>query len=364
MGARPPTAHWRIAVGSYTESYGSFRAQGIGITLIGLSGSGAFHHTDSISLPNPSYLSHSAFHGLLYATAETQDFRAGLVALDCRQIDAPLSVSATLNIEGRLPCHLDIHPQGQWIACACYDTGNVIVTRLSDKGGFGQKPGGGIHMSGRGPHLTRQTKSHPHGTYFTPDGNWLIVPNLGTDELAAWPFESRTGVTGTPLIWRAPPASGPRTIAFSRSGQTIVMVSELTSEVSCLQLQDDGITERSRLSSRDPVNAPGYVENTAAGLRMHPDGVHFGVSNRGDDTISIYRLNSRDCTIERRQTIHSGGKKPRDFGFSPCGRWLVTANQDSDNCVLFEIKFPEFRAVPRNQEIFVGSPSCVCFLPN
>ncbi len=362
LSALPPNHSCRFAVGSYTESYGNFRARGHGISEFDLSGEGALQHIGAAVLPNPSYLRYSAVHRRVYATIETADFRASLVSLELPQSGTRLRVSARIPIKGRLPCHIDLHPSGRWIVCACYDTGNVLVKGLSGSGDFDTDSGSEVLRFGSGPHPVRQTRSHPHGALFSPDGRWLLVPDLGTDELAVYPFDHQTGDCGTPLTWRAPSGSGPRTLAFSNCGQAVVLVSELSSEVSTLRWRDGTIRHHARLSSRDPVMASTKTDNTASGLRMHPDGVHFAVTNRGDDSISIFRMDSRDGSFVRCLTFPSGGTKPRDSGFSPCGRWLISANQDSDNCILFKVSLRPVLAVRRIAGIAVRSPSNICFL--
>ncbi|MYA87561.1 MAG: lactonase family protein [Boseongicola sp. SB0662_bin_57] len=360
--ALPPVLSFRFAVGSYTESYGDFRARGNGISEIGLSGEGALRHINSATLLNPSYLRHSAAHRRVYATIEAADRRAALVALELSRSGTRLRVSARIPVEGRLPCHVDLHPSGRWIACACYDSGNVLVKGISDSGDFDPDSGSEILRSGSGPHPVRQTGSHPHAALFSPDGRRLLVPDLGTDELAVYPFDHQTGACGMPVTWRAPSGSGPRTLAFSNCGQAVVLVSELSSEVSILQWRDGAIRHRARLSSRDPVMASSKTGNTASGLSMHPDGVHFAVTNRGDDSISVFRTDPRDGSLTRCLTIPSGGTKPRDCRFSPCGRWLISANQDSDSCILFEVGFRPLPVVRRIAGIAVRSPSSICFL--
>ncbi len=362
MTVLPPDQTYRLAVGSYTESYGEFRARGIGISLIDLSGEDALQHIGSTFLPNPSYLRYSEIHDRIYAALETPDSRAALVSLELSQPGTRLRVSGRIPVVGRLPCHIDLHPSGHWIACACYDSGNVLVKGLSDHGDFDPKLEADILRTGSGPHPVRQTRPHPHGAYFSPDGRWLLVPDLGTDELVAYPFDHQTGACGVPLTWQAPPGAGPRTLAFSSRGHTIVLVNELSSEVSSLQWRDGVIRHLARLSSRDPAEASAKTGNTASGVRMHPDGIHFAVTNRGDDSISIFRMDSRDGSLARRLTFPSGGTKPRDCGFSPCGRWLISANQDSDNCVLFEVSFQPVPVVRRIARVAVRSPSSICFL--
>ena len=360
--SRPPGLPYLIAVGSYTESYGDFRAQGDGITVVRFSAAGKFEFADSACLPNPSYLAHSTAHDRLFATVETLDNRAAIVAIETPRQGHRMNIAGDVRITGRLPCHIDLHPMGTWIACACYDTGDVIVRGISPTGKIEPGTGDRVLRKGSGPHPVRQTKAHPHGAVFSPDGCWLLVPDLGADEVAAYLFDASAGMLGRALTWRAPPGSGPRTLAFSRYRHHIILVSELSSEVSLLEWNDGAIKECDRMSSRDPAELSKRTDNTASGLGLHPDGIHFGVTNRGDDSISIFRMHARDGSLERCLTFSSGGKKPRDFGFSPCGRWLLAANQDSDSCVLFEIRLLSVPIVRMMAKVVVRSPSSVCFL--
>ena len=351
-----------FAVGSYTESYGTFRARGNGVSVICLSGDGGLNCTDSLSLPNPSYLVRSSCQNVLYTTIETLDSRAALVTLEVIPRDGRLRIAGRSHIGGRLPCHLGLHPDGRWISCACYASGRVIVRQISRRGTIETDSGDQVERFGSGPDPLRQDRSHPHATVFSPDGRWLVVPDLGTDEVAAYPFDATVGNLAEPALWRAPSGSGPRTLVFSDCGGFIVLTSELSSEVSLLRWQRGSIREVCRMSSRDPSNSSMSSDNTAAGLRWHPDGIHFGISNRGDNSISIFCVDKSNATLRHRMTIPSGGRKPRDLQFSPCGRWLISANQDSDSCILFEINLasePSAREVAR---LAVRSPSCICFL--
>ena len=230
-----------FAVGSYTESYGEFRARGIGVSVIRLSGDGGLRYLKSLALPNPSYLVRSSSRNVLYTTIETLDSRAALVTLETLPGDNRLRVAGRTEIRGRLPCHVGLHPGGGWIACACYDSGHVIVRRISGRGTIEAGSGDQVDRSGCGPHPVRQTRSHPHGTVFSPDGRWLVVPDLGTDEVAAYPFDASVGRLAKPKVWRAPGGSGPRTLVFSDCGGYILLTSELSSEVSLLRWQGGAI---------------------------------------------------------------------------------------------------------------------------
>jgi 6-phosphogluconolactonase len=59
--------------------------------------------------------------------------------------------------------------------------------------------------------------------------------------------------------------------------------------------------------------------------------------------------------------VSSGGACPRNFALSPDGRWLIAANQDSNNLAVFA-RDEETGGLKRtDQTIEVDSPVCVIF---
>ena len=53
---------------------------------------------------------------------------------------------------------------------------------------------------------------------------------------------------------------------------------------------------------------------------------------------------------------------PRNFNLDPSGRWLLAANQDSGNVVVFKVDEQTGRLAATGSEIKVGSPVCVRFV--
>ena len=85
----------------------------------------------------------------------------------------------------------------------------------------------------------------------------------------------------------------------------------------------------------------------------------FGVSNRGDNTVSFFHFDPNDGRVEAWCDVPSGGSKPRDFEFSRCGRWLLITNQDSDLVSVTSIETISERRLDGAFRINVCSPSCI-----
>ena len=90
---------------------------------------------------------------------------------------------------------------------------------------------------------------------------------------------------------------------------------------------------------------------------MHPSGGVVGVTNRGAHCVSLFNLDQSTGRLSFWQAVPSGGVKPRDFAFSPCGRWMLVTNQDSDSLVLYALDLETARLEDTGQRLQVRSPS-------
>ena len=102
----------------------------------------------------------------------------------------------------------------------------------------------------------------------------------------------------------------------------------------------------------------------AAALHLSPDGKFLYASNRANaNDLAIYSVDAQAGTLTPVGHQNSSGIKPRDFCIDPTGKFLVVANQDSDNLVIFK-RDPETGALtPAGKSVEVGSPVCVEMVP-
>ena len=95
---------------------------------------------------------------------------------------------------------------------------------------------------------------------------------------------------------------------------------------------------KGRLFERQIVETlpQGASQSAIAGIQISPAGDRLYVSNRGHDSISIFHIeeNGRLMLIAIRPC---GGKCPRNIAISPSGRFLLVANQESDEVVVLPV---------------------------
>ncbi len=334
-----------LLVGSYTDP----PATGSGVSVL------EFNPADGRLTPqaalggmiNPSWL--HPVGNRLYAACEAASGRAGLATIE---LEPHPRIRHIEPVDGDLPCHLA--STQRWIAAACYGSGNVVIHAI-DAAGDARLQAAAFQHRGSGPHPTRQAGPHAHAACFSPDRRWLLVPDLGSDRIWCHRFDDATGQLGPdPLHWQAPPGSGPRHVGFSADGRSAVLLTELSRSVISLSW-NDGV-----LHTVDSIDLDG--PGTAAALRWHPTGTMLAVSIRTSDAIALLDFDPATGKLALLHQAPCGGAKPRDCTFSPCGNWLLTANQDGNTIAVLALDAQRRRLVDTGLRHATGAPASLQFI--
>lgn len=197
--------------------------------------------------------------------------------------------------------------------------------------------GGGVSVLRRGGDsvvASQVAGQHPHAIVCSPDNRHVLVPCLGSDYLAVFRFDAKSGALEPAGTAAAPLGTGPRHLTFDAGGQIVYVTFEHTSEVGVYGWDAAaGTLQLLRLVSTLgplPLRAP----NTASHLEVHPSGRALYVSNRGDDSVAIFAVDGKGG-IELTQRVATG-KKPRHFSVNRRGDRLVVGNLDASSILTFE----------------------------
>src|SRR5699024_11385455 len=86
--------------------------------------------------------------------------------------DCALRRTSSVSSGGAGPCHLLVHPQGQWLYVANYIDGSLGAIELTEAGDLGDEVLRYAHR-GAGPVAGRQDGPHAHFCMISPGGDWL-----------------------------------------------------------------------------------------------------------------------------------------------------------------------------------------------
>ncbi len=243
-----------------------------------------------------------------------------------------LEFISKVDMPGGLMCHLRLWPGGRFISATNYLTGSLVVCPVGSDGVV-EAPTATVQYSGKGVDPVRQDGPHTHSTIFDPSGKWLLAAELGLDRIIVYSVDTSSGeIAENPAMpyVQAPDGSGPRHFAFHPNGHTLYVSAELSNQVLVYNFDSgDGTLTLTDVLSTLPEKFAG--KNLAADIHCSDDGSFVYVSNRGHDSIAVFRTSS-DGSIRPLGHCPSYGRSPRSFTIAP-HQIIIISNQDSGNIV-------------------------------
>jgi 6-phosphogluconolactonase len=286
---------------------------------------------------NPSFLAVHPNGRWLYAVGETSqqhDGAAGSVwALRFEQTPWSIQTVHQRPSGGTWPCHLRLDAAGQWLLVSNYGSGSVAVLPVLADGSLGEVTDL-VQHHGSSAHPQRQDGPHAHSATLAPGDRFAIIADLGMDQLLVYSFDSVAGRLGEHGHTSARPGAGPRHSVFHPSGQYLYVANELDSTVTMYAYD----AARGALHERQTIDSvpPGAPENAVADIHIAPSGRRLYVSNRGHNSLAVF-----DVDTQGRLTLVAfracEGNWPRNFALAPGGRFVLVANQYSDELVVLPL---------------------------
>jgi 6-phosphogluconolactonase len=106
----------------------------------------------------------------------------------------------------------------------------------------------------------------------------------------------------------------------------------------------------------------GYSEPSwCADIHVHPSGKFVYASNRGHNSIAIFKVDEKTGTLSFIKAESTKGDFPRSFAIDPSGNHLWVANQNSDSIFVFKIN-AQTGALTEVGDIDIPTPVCLKFL--
>jgi 6-phosphogluconolactonase len=330
------------------------------------SANGSAKEVSHIKSSNPSFLAVSPNKKYVYAVNENADStgRGGSVtSFSFNKKNGVLTQLSRQSSEGNHPCYVSVDKTGRWVIAGNYSSGNFSVLPVLKNGMLG-KASTVIQHAGSGPDTGRQKSPHVHAVYLKNGGSELYVPDLGIDKVMTYQLNTKTGtVVPSKLKYvQTDPGSGPRHIDFHPNGQYAYLMQELTATVSVYKSFANGDLQFIQRISSLPLTYKGPM--SAADIHVSPDGKFLYCSNRDvSHTIAIYSINQLTgmITLVGHQSVM--GEKPRNFNFDPSGTFLLVANQNTNEIVIFKRDLTTGLLSDTGNRIAVGKPVCLKWIP-
>ncbi|MEN4761283.1 lactonase family protein [Chryseobacterium sp. C39-AII1] len=287
-------------------------------------------------ISNPSYLTLSSDGKYLFACTESKTSNGGSVSsFEFNSEKKALTFISRQKSGGENPVYLMAHQSGKWLVNGNYTQGSVSVYPISE-GGKIEPYVQNIQYSEGSVNPDRQERSHIHSTVFSPNFDYIFLPDLGADKIRTYQFESETQ---QPLqeaeipFTKTAPGSGPRHFTFHPNGKFAYSIEEMGGAVSVYSYESGKLNNLQRINTHSEKFKDDFESSD---VHISPDGKFLYASNRGNENnIAIFSIQN-DGTLKIVDYQSVKGKHPRTFTLDPSGKFLITANTVSSNVTVFK----------------------------
>ncbi|MFM9488145.1 MULTISPECIES: lactonase family protein [Pseudomonas] len=345
MGVQVASADdYQLLVGSYTAG----QSQGI-YRLVFDSGTGQIDASplQVIKSENPSWLTLSKDRRHLFVVNENGPGQTDPVGrVSSFAIDPKthaLSLISQVQSLGSEPTHSSLSIDGSHLFVSNYSVaedpgGTLAVLPVTADGKLKPVVQMSSHPASR-VNPERQASAHVHSTIPSPDGKYVFANDLGADKVFAYRFDPKANpelplTPATPAFVQLPPGSGPRHLLFSADGKHAWLTMEMSAQVAVFDYHDGQLeqTQMVDLAAGQPVS-----DKAAAALHASADGKFLYVSNRGTaNQLLVFAIDPATGHLSELQRRAVEGDHPREFSLDPSGKFLLIANQKSNQIVVVE----------------------------
>lgn len=365
-----PLETFALLVGSYTAgtSEGIYRLQFDSRT-------GQFSGAPVLAAKaqNPSWLTLSQDQQHLFVVNENGPGQQDPVGrVSSYRID-PANQQLTLVNQGQSlgnePTHSSLAADGRYLFVANYSVledpgGSLAVLPVDAAGKLSPPVQLSAHPASR-VNPERQASNHVHSVVSSPDGKYVFVQDLGADKVFAYRYDPKANheqplTPADPAFVQLPPGSGPRHLLFSADGKHAWLTTEMSAQVAVYDYQDGRLTQRQLVDF-----AAGQPLSDKAGAALHAssDGRFLYVSNRGTaNQIVVFAIDPATAQLTEIQRRTVEGDHPREFSLDPSGKFLLIANQKSNQIVVIARDTQTGQLGKTVQKLPIDAPSDLKFL--
>jgi 6-phosphogluconolactonase len=353
--AQEGEAYW-LLVGTYSNEDNS---NGLQVYWFDPTSGDSRFETKSADVTNPSYLAVSADGTRVFAVSEAGQSKGTVNSFSFNPTTGALAWIGSVTSAGDHPCYVSVTDDQKVVFVGNYTSGTLSAIRVGPDGTLNPMIQT-IRHEGSSVNTSRQDKPHVHAVVPSPDGRFLMVPDLGTDKVHIYGINTSADKPLQPArAASVTPGGGPRHLTFHPNGKYAYLIRELDAAITVFDYKDGKLKEKQSITLLDP-EFKGRVG--AADIHVSPDGKFLYGSNRGEaNEITIYAIGKNGkLTYAGRQSTF--GRTPRNFAIDPTGNFLLAANQDTNDIVIFRRDSKTGLLQDTGKRIRIDKPVCLKFV--
>jgi 6-phosphogluconolactonase len=186
----------------------------------------------------------------------------------------------------------------------------------------------------------------------------VFVPDLGKDKVMIYAFDKSSGMlTPRDTTLKVHPGSGPRHFEFHPNNRWAYLLQELSGTVTAYRYRNGNLSAFQTISVLPKDFAASF---TSADIHVSPDGRFLYTSTRdAANLLTVFSIDARKGLLKLQGHHSTEGKTPRNFTIDPSGNFLLAANQQSNNVVIFRRDRQTGKLANTGKRINIGNPVCL-----
>ncbi len=330
----------RLYVGTYTQG----DSEGIYQLEFNTENGKLSNNQLAINIDSPSFLAYSPNKKYLYSVNQSGNGYASSYKINN---DGSLSLLTRVSSNGKGPCHISVNENGDKVVVSNYTGGTVSIYPVNDDGSLSEASQIFNHNTGDKP-------ARAHSAQFYK--NDLFVADLGMNAVYQYKLTNKSYHLVSNAIVKTTGNPGPRHFSLSHDGKFIYIINEYGSSITSVKKTTNGFEE---IDSDTTLDKNYKGKNSCADIHLSKDERFLYGSNRGENSIAVFKRNLTDGTIKKIQNVSVHGDWPRNFAIDPTGKFVLVANRKSNNISVFKIDAKSGKLTFLHA---IDSPAPVCLL--
>ena len=259
--------------------------------------------------------------------------------------DGTLETINKASINGMRGCYLSTDYEDKYLFCAGYHDGKITVLKLDQETGAVGTITDEVYHKGLGSIAERSFRPHISCVKMTRDNKYLCAADLGIDYVNVYRLDHDKGTLKAVDIIRCELETAPRHLKFSIDGKYMYVIGEMKN---CIDVY----------AYTEIVEAQGVA---ASALMISEDGKYIVASNAGENSVSLFEIDSEEGKLTRRFCLPISGEYPKDACLFPDNRHLVSLNHESNTMTFFRVDMENDVIVMNGKEMKIKQPNCIIF---
>ena len=345
------TGKYMAYVGSYTYNG---QAKGITVYDVDIDG-GRFSKRCEVEVENSSYVIVSNDRKTLYSIVDE-----GVIAFRIQE-DGSITKLNVASIKGMRGCHLSIDEEDNYLFVSGYHDGKCTVLDLKEDGSIGEIVTGVFHR-GFGSVAERNFSPHVSCSRRTPDGKFIMVADLGIDQVKIYSFDEKNREMILVDTIRCELESAPRCFRFSSDGKFFYLIYQLKNMIDVFTYETGDRQPKIEKIQTIKTTGPKPLTNltAACSMRLSNDETHMFCGNAGDNTVTVYDRDQKSGKLTYSCCLPISGSYPKDICVFPDDKHIASLNHESGTITFFTVDYEKRLLVMNGMELNVKEPnSCV-----